>query len=77
MSLSNNDYMISGTQQAREPVGSFLSGWFHHLLANLAQRRARARELQELYRCSDRELWDIGLSRSDFLAIEKGTYSRD
>jgi uncharacterized protein YjiS (DUF1127 family) len=77
MSLSNNTYLISGNQRSAQPVGTWLSERFQHLLARLEQRRARARELRELYRCSDRELWDIGLSRSDFLAIEKGTYSRD
>jgi uncharacterized protein YjiS (DUF1127 family) len=77
MSLSNNTYLISGSQRSAEPVGTWLSSRFQNLLARWEQRRTRARELRELYRCSDRELWDIGLSRSDFLAIEKGTYSRD
>jgi uncharacterized protein YjiS (DUF1127 family) len=32
--------------------------------------------MRELYRLGDRELWDLGLSRSDLLRIENGSYSR-
>jgi uncharacterized protein YjiS (DUF1127 family) len=80
MSLSNNTFMISSGQQSTRQVGTWLSqvsAGLHHLRAYWTARRARARELRELYRCSDRELWDMGLSRSDFLAIEKGTFRRD
>ena len=42
-----------------------------------AARRKRARELRDLYRFSDRELWDVGLSRSDLPAIADGTYRRE
>lgn len=52
------------------------------LLADLAvarwhARRRRARELHELFSFDERELRDLGLSRSDFMAIEHGTYRRD
>ncbi len=40
-------------------------------------RRDTACSLEQLYRATDRELWDMGLSRSDFPAIIKGTYRRD
>ena len=40
-------------------------------------RRRRAREAQILAAFSDRELWDLGLSRSDLLAVTSGTYRRD
>jgi uncharacterized protein YjiS (DUF1127 family) len=33
--------------------------------------------MQDLYRCSDRDLWDMGLSRSDLMAIENGSFHRD
>jgi uncharacterized protein YjiS (DUF1127 family) len=40
-------------------------------------RRRRARELRELFAFDERELRDLGLSRSDFLSIENGTYRRE
>ena len=79
MSLSNNTFMISSSQQTTRSVGPWIfrvPERFHHLRVYWAARRARARELRELYSCSDRELSDMGLSRSDFLAIEKGTFRR-
>ncbi len=39
--------------------------------------RQHARELDELYGFTDREFSDIGLSKSDLPAIEKGVYRRD
>jgi uncharacterized protein YjiS (DUF1127 family) len=40
-------------------------------------RIQRAREMEELYQFTDRELSDLGLSKSDLPAIEKGVYRRD
>ena len=40
-------------------------------------RRERARQIQELFGSSDRELWDMGLSRSDLREIVNGTYRRE
>jgi uncharacterized protein YjiS (DUF1127 family) len=40
-------------------------------------RRRRSRELNELFAFDERELRDLGLSRSDFVAIENGTYRRE
>jgi uncharacterized protein YjiS (DUF1127 family) len=54
----------------------WLSGLLHRLRASWAQRRAVERQMQELYRSSDRELWDMGLSRSDLREIAKGTYRK-
>ncbi len=48
-----------------------------HVFEALAARRERARQMRELYAFTDRDLWDVGLSRSDFMAIEKGVYRRD
>jgi uncharacterized protein YjiS (DUF1127 family) len=56
---------------------SWLRAWFERLAAAWAARRETARGLQQLHRCTDRELWDMGLSRSDFPAIIKGTFRRD
>ena len=77
MSISNNTYLLSGSHPA---TGSWLSqivARLHHLRDVWAQRRARVREMQELNRCSDRELWDMGLSRSDLQSIEAGVFRRD
>jgi len=38
-------------------------------------RRQTIRSLRQLHICTDRELWDMGLSRADFPAIIKGTYT--
>jgi uncharacterized protein YjiS (DUF1127 family) len=50
---------------------------FARLAAAWLDRRRTARSLRQLHICTDRELWDMGLSRSDFPAIIKGTYRRD
>jgi uncharacterized protein YjiS (DUF1127 family) len=50
---------------------------FARLADAFAAHRLRAQQLRELYSFSDRELWDVGLSRADFMAIEKGVYRRD
>jgi uncharacterized protein YjiS (DUF1127 family) len=81
MNLSNDTYLISGgRQKIAGDVGNWMSsirGRLHGLIALWAEKRTRNRELRELYRFSDRELWDVGLSRSDILSIEKGIYRRD
>jgi uncharacterized protein YjiS (DUF1127 family) len=46
-------------------------------VARWRARRERARELNELFAFDERALRDLGLSRSDFVAIENGTYHRD
>jgi uncharacterized protein YjiS (DUF1127 family) len=54
-------------------LGRILDGAVSHWQA----RRRRARELRELFAFDERELRDLGLSRSDFMSIENGTYRRD
>ncbi len=54
-----------------------LVSWFSRQVSALQARRQRARELHDLAMFSDRDLWDVGLSRSDLMAIEKGVYRRD
>jgi uncharacterized protein YjiS (DUF1127 family) len=71
---SSNTYLFDATRQTARPAGAWLSGVFHRLRASWAQRRAVERQMQELYRSSDRELWDMGLSRSDLPEIARGTY---
>jgi uncharacterized protein YjiS (DUF1127 family) len=81
MNLSKDTYLISGDQQKLAwDVSAWLSsirGRLHRAGVYWAERRTRAREMRELHRFSDRELWDIGLSRSDLLGIEQGIYRRD
>ena len=81
MNLSEQSRALSeGQQQVAREALLWLS-WLHARIDRLgiawAARRKRARELRELYRFSDRELWDVGLSRSDLPAIADGTYRRE
>jgi uncharacterized protein YjiS (DUF1127 family) len=76
MNLSNDTYLIADSRQPSRPIGTWLSVQYQRLRASWAQRRALERQMQELYRSSDRELWDMGLSRSDLPEIAKGTYRR-
>jgi uncharacterized protein YjiS (DUF1127 family) len=81
MNLSNDTYPISdGRQKIAPDIGTILSAMragLHRLSASWVKRRTRAREMRELYRFTDRDLWDVGLSRSDVWSIERGTYRRD
>lgn len=54
-----------------------LGAWMSRCLAAFAERRRHAREMAELAKYNDRELWDLGLSRSDLMGVERGTYRRD
>jgi uncharacterized protein YjiS (DUF1127 family) len=76
MNSSSNTYLFDATLQTAKPAGMWLARLFHRLSASWAQHRATERQMQELYRSSDRELWDMGLSRSDLPDIAKGTYRK-
>lgn len=76
MNSSNNTYLIADSRQTTRPIGTSLSMWYQRLRASWARRCTLARQMQELYRSTDRELWDMGLSRSDLPEIAKGTYRR-
>jgi uncharacterized protein YjiS (DUF1127 family) len=76
MNLSHNTYAIDDTRRNSHAFGAWLFMWYRRLRASWLERRAVARQMQELYRSSDRELWDMGLSRSDLREIAKGTYRR-
>ncbi len=54
-----------------------LSTWVSRQFAAWSAARRRARDVRDLSQFSDRDLWDVGLSRSDMMALEKGTFSRD
>lgn len=81
MNLSNEARLLPDSQQK---VVSDLVRWtarswtlLRRLADSLNARWRRARELDELYRFTDRELADLGLSKSDLPAIEKGVYRRE
>jgi uncharacterized protein YjiS (DUF1127 family) len=77
MNLSNDTYPIAG---GHAEIGTWLSSIrarLNRLGTWWAERRATYHEMQELNAFSDRELWDVGLSRSDIMAIENGTYRRE
>jgi uncharacterized protein YjiS (DUF1127 family) len=81
MNLSKEVRPIStGQPQIMREVSvwlSLLQAWLNRLGASWTARRQRSRQVQELYCSSDRELWDMGLSRSDLPAIARGTHHRD
>jgi uncharacterized protein YjiS (DUF1127 family) len=59
-----------------EPNSVRLREGLHGIAGWIARRRSR-REAAALLAFSDRELWDLGLSRSDIPGIMDGTYRRD
>lgn len=59
-----------------QPTQGF-AHWLSRQAVTWKQNRQRAREIRELARFTDRDLWDVGLSRSDLMALEKGNYRRD
>ncbi|HLB99112.1 MAG TPA: DUF1127 domain-containing protein [Acetobacteraceae bacterium] len=58
------------------PLPGLIAG-FDRLAARWQASRNRARELRELFAFSDHDLRDLGLSRSDFMALRDGTYRRE
>ncbi|HVY15331.1 MAG TPA: DUF1127 domain-containing protein [Rhodopila sp.] len=68
-------YQDSLTHAEAAPVQGF-STFLSRCVSRFVERRQQARELAYLAAYSDRDLWDLGLSRSDLIAIERGTYSR-
>ena len=80
MNLSKDTYLLAGDQpKIGQEVRTWLSLAYarvRNLGVNMAEGRARGREMRELHKFSDRELWDVGLSRSDIPAVQQGTYRR-
>jgi uncharacterized protein YjiS (DUF1127 family) len=50
---------------------------FGRIGASWTAYRRRQREAQQLSAFSDRELWDLGLGRSDLRRIADGSFRRD
>lgn len=51
-------------------------GFRQRLSVLVERRRARARIARELQSCSNRELFDLGISSGDIPAVINGTYRR-
>ena len=69
-----------GQHEAVHAVTDFrtrLQTGFARFVAERAERRRIAREASTLLRFSDRELWDIGISRGDIPAVMDGSFHRD
>jgi uncharacterized protein YjiS (DUF1127 family) len=80
MNISDDAQLIAAGAQ---PIVSTARTWRTRLQAGLGRfgaswrtHRRRSREVQELAAFSDRELWDLGLGRSDLQAIANRTYRR-
>lgn len=73
MATLTHDSVVHGSL---EPTHG-LRSWLSRRLAAWAEKRRYARDMQDLASFSDRELWDLGLSRSDLLAVERGVFRRD
>jgi uncharacterized protein YjiS (DUF1127 family) len=81
MNISEN---VRLTAEGQMPIMRVAGAWWAWLQARFGRfgaswktRWQRAREIQELAAFNDRELWDLGLGRSDLQAIINGTYRRD
>ena len=54
-----------------------LANWFKNLNQKLQARRRERQTYAELSGLSDRELWDMGIGRSDIRSIASGNFYRD
>lgn len=52
-----------------------VAGWFSRLLAKIAEWQRRRAVMQEMAMMTDRELSDIGLSRSDLARVFDPTFA--
>ncbi len=77
MNASTTTYSHTGIAAHSGGLFAFVSAKFQSVRARWAEKRAHNRDMADLYRFSDRELWDIGISRSDLVAVDNGTFRRD
>jgi uncharacterized protein YjiS (DUF1127 family) len=80
MNIADDAPLIAAGPQ---PIVATARAWLARLQARLGRldaswrvRRQRSREVQELAAFSDRELWDLGLGRSDLQAVASDTHRR-
>ncbi len=81
MDVSNN---IWGAPQSQQPSLTAANNWLSRLQAGLSRitsawgtLRQKRRDEALLRTLSDRELWDLGLSRGDIPRVVDGTHRRD
>lgn len=77
MNASTTTYSHTSTTAHSGGLFAFVSARLQTARARWAEKRAHDRDMADLLRFSDRELWDIGISRSDFTAVDNGTFRRD
>jgi uncharacterized protein YjiS (DUF1127 family) len=80
VSQSNNTWRLQSQQQILPASSNWLSrlqAGFYRIRTAWVTRRQRQRDARLLGDLSDRELWDLGLGRSDISRVAKGTYRRD
>jgi uncharacterized protein YjiS (DUF1127 family) len=65
---------FAGSQRGGGSITSWVSGLGAQLCRSVLGLVARHRASTELYRCTDWELRDMGLSHGDLPAIINGTY---
>ncbi len=61
----DDDALVPRTRAAKHPIAT----WFAHLFAKFAEWQRRRAVIQEMAMMSDRELADIGLTRSDLARV--------
>ena len=54
-----------------------IANWFKNLNQKLKQRRLERQTYNELSSLSDRDLQDLGISRTDIRSISNGNFYRD
>ena len=81
MNLSEDTWLVSvNKRQAIQAASVWLSrlpAGLGRMAAFWAARRRRVQEAEILHGFNDRDLWDLGLSRSDIPGIINGMYRRD
>jgi uncharacterized protein YjiS (DUF1127 family) len=66
---------VAGHASGRFPWTSGAA--FRRLRLGWNARRRNHRDAAQLAQLSDRELWDVGLSRCDVASVARGNYRRD
>jgi uncharacterized protein YjiS (DUF1127 family) len=80
-SLGNLSYIGASYEEASpsviKPRAYRVRAWIAHLLVTAAEWRRRRAIMQEMAMMTDRELCDIGLSRSDLSRVFDPTFAAD
>lgn len=78
MNASNNALIVRGRQRGPIATNAIrgVQAAYRSIAAIWIAHRDHAREIGQLHAFSDRDLRDLGLTRSDVAAIAKRTYRR-